>query len=170
MTANNETGVIQPMAEISARCRKHGVLLHSDMVQSFGKVIPSESRDPWSEREAPLQRTLRSRRGIPRLRCALLGMTAWRWSMPPVSVPTNSTDQKAPAFFISARVYRSIASNSADPTKANAGRGPRMFQRSSGWRRPPRKRCGICLTNRNARPACGMSCGGASNTFSPQLN
>jgi cysteine desulfurase len=41
MTANNETGVVQPMAEISARCRKHGVLLHSDMVQSFGKVIPS---------------------------------------------------------------------------------------------------------------------------------
>ncbi len=38
MTANNETGVIQPMAEISARCRKHGVLLHSDMVQSFGKA------------------------------------------------------------------------------------------------------------------------------------
>ena len=38
MTANNETGVIQPMAEISARCREHGVLLHSDMVQSFGKL------------------------------------------------------------------------------------------------------------------------------------
>ena len=38
MTANNETGVIQPMEEISARCRKHGVLLHSDMVQSFGKM------------------------------------------------------------------------------------------------------------------------------------
>src|SRR4029079_5614619 len=30
-------GVIQPMAEIAARCQKHGVLLHSDMVQSFGK-------------------------------------------------------------------------------------------------------------------------------------
>jgi cysteine desulfurase len=44
MTANNETGVIQPMAEISARCRARGVLLHSDMVQSFGKraVIPNE--------------------------------------------------------------------------------------------------------------------------------
>ena len=41
MTANNETGVIQPMAEIAARCHKHGVLLHSDMVQSFGKVIPA---------------------------------------------------------------------------------------------------------------------------------
>ena len=38
MTANNETGVIQPMAEIAARCQKHGVLLHSDMVQSFGKL------------------------------------------------------------------------------------------------------------------------------------
>jgi len=38
MTANNETGVLQPMAEISARCREHGVLLHSDMVQSFGKL------------------------------------------------------------------------------------------------------------------------------------
>ncbi|MDQ3414840.1 MAG: cysteine desulfurase, partial [Verrucomicrobiota bacterium] len=38
MTANNETGVIQPMAEIAARCQKHGVLLHSDMVQSFAKL------------------------------------------------------------------------------------------------------------------------------------
>jgi cysteine desulfurase len=38
MTANNETGVIQPMAEIAGRCQKHGVLLHSDMVQSFGKL------------------------------------------------------------------------------------------------------------------------------------
>src|SRR5213596_984832 len=38
MTANNETGVIQPMKEISRICREHGVLLHSDMVQSFGKI------------------------------------------------------------------------------------------------------------------------------------
>src|SRR5438034_11294779 len=37
MTANNETGVIQPMREISQICRQQGVLLHSDMVQSFGK-------------------------------------------------------------------------------------------------------------------------------------
>jgi cysteine desulfurase len=37
MTANNETGVIQPMTEIAACCQKHGALLHSDMVQSFGK-------------------------------------------------------------------------------------------------------------------------------------
>ncbi|MGI8432473.1 MAG: cysteine desulfurase family protein, partial [Chthoniobacterales bacterium] len=49
MTANNETGVIQPMAEISVICRGRGVLLHSDMVQSFGKtsgVIPSEAPRP----------------------------------------------------------------------------------------------------------------------------
>src|SRR5213083_2415281 len=38
MTANNETGVIQPMHEISRTCRERGVLLHSDMVQSFGKI------------------------------------------------------------------------------------------------------------------------------------
>jgi cysteine desulfurase len=38
MAANNETGVIQPLAEISKICRTKGVLLHSDMVQSFGKI------------------------------------------------------------------------------------------------------------------------------------
>jgi cysteine desulfurase len=38
MTANNETGVIQPMREISNICRERGVLLHTDMVQSFGKI------------------------------------------------------------------------------------------------------------------------------------
>lgn len=37
MTANNETGVLHPMEEISALCRKAGVFLHSDAVQSFGK-------------------------------------------------------------------------------------------------------------------------------------
>ena len=38
MTANNETGVIQPMREISRICRERGVLLHSDCVQAFGKI------------------------------------------------------------------------------------------------------------------------------------
>jgi len=44
MSANNETGVIQPMSELAAICRSHGVPLHSDMVQSFGKqtVRPGE--------------------------------------------------------------------------------------------------------------------------------
>ena len=46
MTANNETGVIQPMREISHICRERGVLLHSDMVQSFGKI--DDRPYPWS--------------------------------------------------------------------------------------------------------------------------
>lgn len=37
MTANNETGVLQPLAEISRICRERGVLLHSDMIQTLGK-------------------------------------------------------------------------------------------------------------------------------------
>ena len=37
MTANNETGVLQPMTELARLCEDHGVLLHNDMVQSFGK-------------------------------------------------------------------------------------------------------------------------------------
>jgi cysteine desulfurase len=38
MAANNETGVLQPLREISQICREKGVLLHSDMVQAFGKI------------------------------------------------------------------------------------------------------------------------------------
>jgi len=38
MTANNETGVIQPLREISQICRERGTVLHSDMVQAFGKI------------------------------------------------------------------------------------------------------------------------------------
>ena len=43
MHANNETGVIQPLREVSEICRAHGVLLHSDMVQSFGKIPIGET-------------------------------------------------------------------------------------------------------------------------------
>jgi cysteine desulfurase len=37
MTANNETGTLQPVCEIAAICRQRGVLFHSDAIQSFGK-------------------------------------------------------------------------------------------------------------------------------------
>jgi len=37
MSANNETGVCQPMREIGEICAKHGVLFHTDAVQSVGK-------------------------------------------------------------------------------------------------------------------------------------
>jgi cysteine desulfurase len=36
--ANNETGVVQPMAEAAAIARRHGALLHSDAVQAAGKL------------------------------------------------------------------------------------------------------------------------------------
>ena len=38
MFANNEVGTIQPIAEIGAVCRKHGVLFHTDAVQAVGHV------------------------------------------------------------------------------------------------------------------------------------
>jgi cysteine desulfurase len=36
--AHNETGVIQPMAEIAARARATGALVHADAAQSLGKI------------------------------------------------------------------------------------------------------------------------------------
>jgi cysteine desulfurase len=38
MHANNETGVIQPVEEIAAITRRRGIVLHSDAVQSAGKL------------------------------------------------------------------------------------------------------------------------------------
>jgi cysteine desulfurase len=38
MLGNNETGVIQPVAEISRFCREHGVATHTDAVQAVGKI------------------------------------------------------------------------------------------------------------------------------------
>jgi len=38
MYANNEIGTIQPIREIGAICRKHGVLFHTDAVQAVGHI------------------------------------------------------------------------------------------------------------------------------------
>lgn len=38
MYANNEIGTIQPISEIGAICKKHGVLFHTDAVQAVGNV------------------------------------------------------------------------------------------------------------------------------------
>ncbi len=39
MYANNEIGVIQPIAEITALCKSKGILFHTDATQAVGKVV-----------------------------------------------------------------------------------------------------------------------------------
>lgn len=38
MYANNEIGTVQPISEIGAVCREHGVLFHTDAVQAVGHI------------------------------------------------------------------------------------------------------------------------------------
>ena len=47
MAANNETGVLAPLATIGETCRSHGVPFHTDAVQFFGKM-------PFRLRELPV--------------------------------------------------------------------------------------------------------------------
>jgi cysteine desulfurase len=37
MLANNETGAVQPVAQVAALCKQHHTLLHTDAVQAIGK-------------------------------------------------------------------------------------------------------------------------------------
>ena len=45
MAANNEIGVVQPLAEVSARCHMAGALLHTDATQAAGRI--SVDVDAW---------------------------------------------------------------------------------------------------------------------------
>ena len=45
MTANNEIGTIQPIREIGAICREHGVLFHTDAVQAVGHLAIDVEKD-----------------------------------------------------------------------------------------------------------------------------
>ncbi len=46
MYANNETGVVNPMDEISAICREYGAILHTDAVQVAGKIPVDVKKTP----------------------------------------------------------------------------------------------------------------------------
>ena len=45
MYANNEIGVVQPVAEIGKLCREKGVLFHTDAVQAIGKIPVDVNKD-----------------------------------------------------------------------------------------------------------------------------
>ena len=38
MLANNEIGVVQPIADIGAICKEHGIVFHTDAVQGLGRI------------------------------------------------------------------------------------------------------------------------------------
>ncbi|HCD29019.1 MAG TPA: cysteine desulfurase NifS [Phycisphaerales bacterium] len=46
MWANNETGVVQPIADIGAVCRTHGVRFHTDAIQAIGRIPVDLSEVP----------------------------------------------------------------------------------------------------------------------------
>lgn len=48
MTANNETGVRHPVAELASICRERGVFFHTDAIQTFGKEpLPPLGASPF---------------------------------------------------------------------------------------------------------------------------
>lgn len=46
MWGNNETGVVQPIAELATLCRRTGRVLHTDGIQAFGKLPVRVDRVP----------------------------------------------------------------------------------------------------------------------------
>jgi len=68
MTANHETGVIQPIEECAEIALRHGAHLHTDAVQAIGKLEPSSFRSAHSL--ALAAHKVRGPKGI--------GVLAWR--------------------------------------------------------------------------------------------
>ena len=67
MAANNEIGVIQPIAEIGAIAKEKGVLFHTDAVQAVGKVpfdVNDDERRPGVDHRAQDVRAEGRRRAL----------------------------------------------------------------------------------------------------------
>ena len=67
MTANNEIGVIQPIAEIAAICRGNDILFHTDAAQAIGKIPPRRTGDEYRSNVLDSPQNLRAKRH----RCSL---------------------------------------------------------------------------------------------------
>ncbi len=46
MAANNETGITQPLSEVIAIAKEHGIPVHTDAVQAVGKIPVDVRKDP----------------------------------------------------------------------------------------------------------------------------
>ena len=165
MTANNETGVIQPMAEIAARCREHGVLLHSDMVQSFGKlpVIPSAAEGSRGANFKVTSRIPRLPRSAGSLRMTLVDAASFG--------AHKFYGPKGVGFLLSALrpADRSDSIWRLARRRTPSGNGERPRDRRDGGGRGGGLE-GICLTNKRDRHSCATICGGASRKFSRPRN
>src|SRR6266516_2266889 len=82
-----------------------------------------------------------------------------RWSMQPVSLRTNFTDQKALVFSISAADCLFSLSCSAARTKTSDAPGQKTSPQLQGWQRPPNGHCGIAKVNKSVNQNCVMICG-----------
>ena len=51
MFANNEIGTIEPVREIGAIAKEHGILFHTDAVQAFGQIKRKRTQAQWTERD-----------------------------------------------------------------------------------------------------------------------
>lgn len=53
MWANNETGVLFPVEEVTQLCKANGILLHCDAVQAVGKFRLMFTKFPWITSRSP---------------------------------------------------------------------------------------------------------------------
>jgi hypothetical protein len=71
MHANNEIGTIQPVAELAAIAHERGALMHTDAVQSAGKIpVDARARRGFARLRAQVQRPERRGRVVDQARHA----------------------------------------------------------------------------------------------------